>query len=124
MNSPEKKCNWLLSAWSITVLGSLLIVAGLVWIMNDFTRPAPLTEDRAAMRRKTLAEVRNAEGEVLNNKNYVWQDQSKGIVRIPIDQAMEQTIRMWQKPVEARTNVFARTAKAFFVPPPAPNKFD
>lgn len=118
----EKVC-----AYSVAVIGSFLIVAGLVWAMYHFTRPEPLGEDRAAFRRKTLAEVRNADAEVLNNPNYVWQDQSKGIVRLPLTNAMELALRLWQDPAAARSSLNARAEKAFYIPPPPPpppNKFD
>ena len=124
----DRKCNCAaLCAYSVAVIGAFLIVAGLVWAMNHFTRPAPLGEDRAAFRRKTLADVRNADADVLNNPNFVWQDQSKGIVRMPLTNAMELALRMWQDPAAARSNLVARAEKAFYIPPPPPpppNKFD
>ena len=93
--------------------------------MYKYTRPEPLGEDRADMRRKTLAEVRNADAEVLNNPNFVWQDESHGIVRLPLQDAMTLSLRLWQNPVSARTNLIARAEKAFPAPPPPPpNKFD
>ena len=108
--------------YTITVLGTLLIVAVLVLVMIDYTRPAPLGEDRAELRRKNLKELRAANAEVFNNPNYVWQDQTKGIVRIPISQAMELSIRLWQDKAAARSNLIARVEKATAVPPKAPEK--
>ena len=123
--SSERKCNCAaITAYSLAVLGSFLIVGALVWVMYIYTRPAPLGEDRAGVRRKTLADVRAADADVLDSPNYAWQDESKGIVRIPIKQAMELSLRMWQDPVAARSNLMARAAKAFFTPPPPATKFD
>jgi hypothetical protein len=123
--NPERKCACsAICAYSVAVIGSFLIVAGLVWVMYKYTRPEPLGEDRADVRRKTLAEVRNADAEVLNNPNYAWQDQSKGIVRMPLKDAMDLSLRLWQDPAAARSNLIARVEKAFYVPPPPPNKFD
>ena len=123
--SAERKYNGAaVCAYSVAVIGCFLIVGALVWVMYSYTRPEPLGEDRAAVRRKTLAEVRNADAEVLNNPNYVWQDQTKGIVRLPLKSAMDLSLRLWQDPAAARSNLIARVEKAFYVPPPPPNKFD
>ena len=114
-------------AYALAVIGAFLIVGGLVWIMNNYTKPAPLGEDRADVRRKALAVVRQADGEVLNASNYVWEDQTKEIVRLPINRATELYIQMWQNPdarSQSRSNLFARAAKKFFIPPPAPSKFE
>ena len=100
----------------VAVLGAFLIVAWLVWFMHASTQPPPLGEDRAAFRRKTLEEVRNADADVLNNPNYVWQDQSKGIIRLPLKDAMDLSLRLWQNPAAARSDMLARVKKAF--PPP------
>ena len=100
----------------VAVLGAFLIVAWLVWYMRVNTQPPPLGEDRAAFRRKTLAEVRDADAEVLNNPNYVWQDQRNGIVRMPLKDAMDLALRLWQDPAAARSNMLARVKKAY--PPP------
>ena len=47
--------------YAIGVLGSFLIVIGLVWAMYRFTRPEPITQDRATERKKALTEMRAAE---------------------------------------------------------------
>ncbi|MDB6067762.1 MAG: hypothetical protein JWR26_3970 [Pedosphaera sp.] len=121
MNS-QSECKNSFGAYSIAVIGGFLIVAGLVWVMNSYSKPEPLGEDRAALRRKNLAELRAANTEVLYNKSFVWQDQTKGVVRMPIDQAMELSIRLWQNPTAARSNLIDRVEKATFVPPPPPAK--
>ena len=109
-------------AYIIAGLGALLIVALLVVVMVDYTRPAPLTEDRASLRHKNLEDLRNANTEVLSNPNYVWQDQSKGVVRMPINQAMEMSLKLWQDKNSARSNLIARVEKATAAPPKAPEK--
>jgi hypothetical protein len=97
-------------------------MAVLVRVMVVYTRPAPPTEDRAQLRRKNLKELRAANVEVLNTQNYVWQDQSKGVVRMPIAQAMELSLKLWQDKAAARSNLIARVEKATAVPPKAPEK--
>ncbi len=107
-------------AYLIGILGSLLIVAALVWAMQRYTQPSPLGEDRIAMRKKALADLRAAEATEL--ESYGWVDQTKGVTRLPINEAMKLALRDWQNPAAARSNLIDRVEKATFVPPPAPAK--
>jgi hypothetical protein len=114
-------------SYVIAALGTFLIVALLVRVMVAYTQPAPATEDRAGLRRKNLVELRNANTEVLNNANYAWQDQAKGVVRMPIKDAMELSLKMWQDKDAARSNLMARVDKATKAPPKVaepPSKFE
>jgi len=108
-------------AYVIGILGSFLIVAALVWAMQRYTQPAPLGEVRAAERAKALGELRAAETEALQHPG--WVDQTKGIVRLPIEEAMRLVEREWgQNPAAARSNLIARVEKANVAPPKAPEK--
>ena len=108
-------------AYIIGILGSFLIVAGLVWAMLHYTQPAPLGEDRAVVRAKALADLRAAETEALNNA--AWLDQPKGIVRLRIDDAMRMVEQEWgRNPSAARSNLISRVEKATALPPKAPEK--
>jgi hypothetical protein len=107
-------------AYVVAVLGALLIVAALVWAMQRYTQPPPLGEDRAAVRKKALTELRAVEASELTT--YGWVDQPKGVVRLPITEAMQLTLRDWQNPSAARSNLIARVEKATAVPPAAPAK--
>ena len=107
-------------AYLFGILGSLLIVAALIWAMWHYTQPPPLGEDRVALRKKALADLRLAEATEL--ESYGWVDQAKGVVRLPISEAMKLALREWQDPVAARSNLVARVEKATAVPPPAPAK--
>ena len=102
------------------VLGAFLIFGALVWAMWHFTQPAPLGEDRVAVRKKALADMRAAEADDLNN--YGWLDQAKGVVRLPIAEAKKLALREWQNPAAARSNLIARVEKATALPPKAPEK--
>ena len=73
-----------------------------------------------ALRKKALAELRAAEASELDS--YGWVDQGKGVVRLPLAEAMKLTLREWQNPAAARSNLIARVEKAAAVPPPAPAK--
>jgi hypothetical protein len=107
-------------AYLLAILGALLIVAALVWVMHSYTQPPPLGQDRVAVRKKALAELRAVEASELGS--YGWVDQAKGVVRLPIQDAMKLTLREWQNPAAARSNLIARVEKATAVPPPPPAK--
>ena len=107
-------------AYLIAILGAFLIVGVLAWAIHQYTQPAPLGEDRAAVRAKALAELRAAEADALQHVG--WIDQGKGLVRLRIDDAMNIVLRDWQNPAAARSNLIARVEKATYVPPPPPPK--
>jgi hypothetical protein len=110
-------------AWVIGVAGSFLIVAALVWVMQRYTQPAALNAERAAERAKALGELRAAETEALQHAG--WMDQAKGIVRLPIEEAMQLVERDWgQNPAAARSNLIARVEKATAAPPQKPSQFE
>jgi len=122
MNSqPTRERNAL--AYIIAILGAFLIVAALVWTMHRYTQPPPLGQQRAAERAKALAELRAAEAEALHTT--AWIDQSKGLVRLRIEDAMNLVEREWRNAPAARSNLIARVEKANPAPaPPPPNPFD
>ncbi|MGH9614286.1 MAG: hypothetical protein ACRD4P_14530 [Bryobacteraceae bacterium] len=105
----------------VAVLGAFLIVGALVRAMIHYTQPAPLGEDRALVRAKALADIRGAEAEALEYPG--WVDQGKGVVRLPIEEAMKLVERDWSRdPAAARSNLIARVEKATALPPKAPEK--
>lgn len=121
MNSETKNtsCCAAKVAYAIAVLGALLIVAYLDHVLKRHTQAPPVDEGRAEERAKDLAEIRNAEADALNNTG--WVDQSKGIVRLRIDDAMSLMLESWGKdPAAGRSNMLARVAKDY--PPPPPPK--
>jgi O-acetyl-ADP-ribose deacetylase (regulator of RNase III) len=108
-------------AYTAGSLGAFLIVGALAWAIHRYAQPPPLGEDRAVVRAKALAELRAAEAEALASP--AWIDQAKGLVRLPIEQAMMLAQREWgQNPAAARSNLIARVEKATAVPPKAPEK--
>jgi len=110
-------------AYLIGIGGSLIIVGLLSWAIYRYTQPAPLGADRAAERSKGLAEIHAVEKDALENT--AWIDQSKGLVRLRIEDAMKLVEREWKNPTQARTNLIARVEKANPAPaPPPPNPFE
>jgi hypothetical protein len=107
--------------YGVGILGAFSIVAALVWAMHHYTQPPPLNAGRAAERANALKELRAAENDALHTT--AWLDQSKGIVRLRIDDAMSIVEREWQNPASGRSNLIARVEKANPPPPPpAPAK--
>ncbi len=122
MNSCENENSCCGRGFSVTaaVVIVCLIFAALVWKMQQYTTPAPVGAERAAERAKALADLRAAEADALNNVG--WVDPTKGLVRLPIAEALKLTEREWQNPTQARSNLFARVEKATALPPKAPEK--
>lgn len=109
----------------LAVVSACLIFAALVWKTRQYTTPAPLDAQRAAERAAALAELRGAEAQTLNHVG--WVDQGKGVVRLPIAEAMKLAERQWQNPAQARAILLERVEKAFYVappPPPPPSDFE
>src|SRR2546428_9506268 len=114
--NPRHASSSYFGVYLIGILGSFLIVAGLVWVLRQYTRPAPLNQARVQERLKNLRELNAQSTEILNN--YAWQDASKGIVRLPIDRAIELVLEEWKNPALGRSNLLARLDKANPPPPP------
>lgn len=105
---------------TLAVVLVCLIFAALVWKMRQYTTPAPLGAARATERANALAELRAAEADALNNVG--WVDPAKGLVRLPITNAMSLVEVKWQNPAKARADLIARVEKATALPPKAPEK--
>jgi hypothetical protein len=106
----------------VAIFGSLLIVWFLVSALKRYTQPPPLGQERVTERKKFLSELRGSEAQILDH--YAWQDQTKGLVRLKIDRAMELVIQEYQDPAAARAKVVERAEKAFAPPPEKPSEFE
>ena len=99
----------------VSVIFAMLAVA-----LKLFVSVPALDADRAAVLAKALAEIRITENASLNNAG--WIDQSRGIVRLPIETAVQLAARAWQNPASARADLTARAEKAAAPAPKAPEK--
>ena len=73
------------------ILGAIFLFAIILLIAYLPARPMPVDQLQIEERRATLAEV---EGEQHRRAHtYGWIDEPKGIVRIPIERAVELTVR-------------------------------
>jgi hypothetical protein len=122
MNSDSCSQKTGLGAYVLGLLGAFLIVALLVRLMQSYTQSPSISATRAAERMQILAEFKTANAPYLDENKYDWQDQAKGFVRIPIERAKELVLEEWQDPLTARSNLMARAAKQFALPPKPPEK--
>jgi hypothetical protein len=108
----------------IFVGACFLFVVLAVMVKLSVAVPA-INADRAAVRSKALAEIRAAETTALNAAG--WADKDRGIVRLPIETAMQLSEKAAQNPAAARADLIARAAKAAAVLPktaPKPSAFE
>jgi hypothetical protein len=110
------------TAWVLGSLGTLALMAFLVWVLVQSTRPEDLTAARARERTQFLAEVQQAEAEAVTD--YAWQDKEKGLVRLPVVLAMELVVQEWQEPAEARARLISRVEEATAPPPEPDNPYE
>lgn len=117
MNGELKPARTSLVSFVIAAVGAFLVIAVLVGIMVRVTRPEGVNQARGEERKKALVQTRNEETQVLNS--HAAQGAGPGFVRIKIDDAMKLTLKEYQNPAAARTNLTARADKAGTPPPPA-----
>jgi hypothetical protein len=95
----------------------------LVVIVKFSTTPPAIDADRGALLSQTLYQIHTNEVISLNNPG--WVDKPRGIVRLPIERAMELTEQAWQNPAEGRNDLIMRSQKATApAPKPAANQFE
>lgn len=124
MNSSDTDNNCCGRSYSVTVAVVLacLVFVGLVWKMRQYATTQPLGAERGVERAKALLEIQAADADALNNAG--WVDQTKGLVRLPIEEAKKLAEREWQNPAQARSNLIARVEKANVKPPEKPSEFE
>jgi tetrahydromethanopterin S-methyltransferase subunit F len=119
MNSETPDVNRASGAALGFVVASLIFVVLVVVVKFSVHVPA-IDADASAARAKALAEIRAIENQSLNTAG--WVDRSRGIVRLPIDTAMQETLQAWRNPVQARADLIARQQKASTPAPVVPAK--
>lgn len=101
------------------IVGSVIFAVLAVAVKLSVATPA-INAGRDAERVKALGEIRAVENSSM--KYAGWVDESRGIVRLPIETAMQLSARAWQNPVSARADLIARAEKAFAPAPKAPQQ--
>lgn len=115
----EKK---IVGFYVVAIIGAFLIMAALVAAIKHYSKPADLNAARSEERRKALAQIRNENADALDN--YAWQNQAKGIVRLPIERAKKLTIEEWQNPAAARSNLISRADESVKKAPEKPSQYE
>ena len=101
------------------IVASLIFVALAVAVKFSVQVPA-IDADRNAARAKALAEIRATEDKTLNTAG--WIDQSRGIVRLPIETAMQVAAQAWKNSAQARADLISRQETASKPAPVVPAK--
>ena len=104
-------------------LGFLIVsvIFAVLAVAVKLTLNAPAIDaDRAAERSKALAEIRISEENSLTSAATI--DAPRGIVRLPIETALQLAAQKWQNPSAARADLNARAEKAAAELPKAPEK--
>jgi len=114
-----EKTNRASRAASGFIVGSLIFIV--LFVAVRFSSPVPpIDAGRNAIRARALAEMRSTEEKSLTSAG--WIDQSRGIVRLPIDAAMQQAAQAWKNPAQARADLISRQENASKPVPVAPAK--
>jgi hypothetical protein len=108
-----------IAVYSLAIIGAFLLTAFMVWAMRKYANPT-VVDNRPAERAKAYKDLRAAEIAGLNTPGVI--DAGKGLIRLPITNAMEMVVREWKNPDAARSNLLDRVAKATAAPPKAPEK--
>jgi len=101
----------------IAILATFLLMVFLVRQMTKVAQPASVGAARGLERALENAKIR-ADG-ITASQDWGYVDQTRGIVRLPLEEAIKLTVQGYQKPEAFRTDVLARMEKAS-VPPPKP----
>jgi len=112
--TPQVRISWIF--WTLLAFTIFAIIAAYSSRMtNDYT---DYDQKRAAERQTTLDKLRAEEHQTLTTAD--WVDQSKGTVRIPIDEAMAHEIaNLKNKPVGSGNLIATPAAPAAATPAPA-----
>jgi hypothetical protein len=101
------------------IVGSILFIV-LTVAAKLMTTVPDVDADQGTLRSKALAQIHLTES--TNLTSVTWADQSRGIVRLPIELAIQKTEQAWQDPAAARADLIARAKKAAAPAPTRPAK--
>ena len=108
MITPEQSRNASGAAAGFVIAIVLFVAVG---VLAKLAISAPAIDaDRAAERSKALAEISAAEEKALATSAVI--DSQRGIVRLPIETAVQLAAQKWQNPADARADLNSRAEKA------------
>lgn len=111
--------------FGVIFIGACLLFVVLVVVVKLSVPVPAIDADRAALRSKALADIHSAEAAALSTAG--WVDQDRGIVRLPIETALQLSESAAQNPAAARADLIARAARAAASLPktaPKPSAFE
>ena len=113
--------------WHFGVIfaAACFLFVALAIVVKFFVSVPAIDADRAALRSKALADIRAAEATALTTPD--WVDKDRGIVRLPIETAMQIYEQAAQNPAAARADLISRAEKAAAPLPktaPKPSAFE
>ena len=108
------------SGAAIGFLIAIFLFAAVAAGVKFCLRVPAIDADRADARSKALAQIRATEEKSLSTAAVI--DASRGIVRLPIETAMQLATQAWKNPAAARADLNARAEKAAAELPKAPEK--
>ena len=106
----------------VVCVATFLLMAFLVNRMIRITRPEPVGVARATERAVEGGKIR-AEG-VEKAKAWGFVDAPRGIVRLPVEEAVKLTLQGYQTPADFKSNLAARLEKASVAPPKPKNDYE
>ncbi len=98
------------SGAAVGFLIAIVLFVGLTLAVKLCFHAPEIDADRAAVRTQALTEIRAAEETALNTSAVI--DSQRGIVRLPIETAMQLAAQKWQNPAAARADLNDRAEKA------------
>jgi hypothetical protein len=102
-------------------IASVIFVVLVVIVKLSVTVP-PIDAARDAAISQALYQIHTNEFTSLNNPG--WVDKPRGIVRLPIETAMQLAAQEWQNPAQARADLIARAKKSTAPAPKVANPFE
>lgn len=106
----------------VAVVATFLLMTFLVKQMVKVTQPAPVGAERASARARDNADIRAAG--VAAAQSWGYADQPRGIVRMPVDDAVKITLQGYQNPAAFKQDLAARLEKANVAPPKPKNEYE
>jgi len=91
------------------IIASVLFVV-LAVVVRFAAEPPAIDADRGAVLSSALFEIRS--NEMVSLSIPAWIDHNRGIVRLPIDTAMQISAGAWRNPAQARADLISRAQKA------------
>ena len=118
-NTPE--VNHTSGAAVAFIAGALIFLVLIVIVKLTLKVPA-IDANRATFISNNLYQIRTNEEASLNNPG--WVDKDRGVVRLPIDRAIQLTEFYWQDPAAGRNELIERAKKAAALAPKKANPFE